>query len=216
MPAMMMGSAAVFIDCDECWKLLLVTRRGLLYVWDLFNRTCLLHDSLSSLVTTREGSTIKDAGMNFRLCYRKSNMLLLFQSDSSFYDMLDYINNHGEAKKQRYGDSKIHFGLFFSPQLTSTRDNILEWKNLYLKTTHVLGNQIRITHVLGNQISLSCMLLPITLVILSNFLSYFLVPYVSFLIFVGLWLRHYQSYICKVFKIRVAPGCSCYPSCISF
>ncbi|OAY81947.1 Protein HIRA [Ananas comosus] len=30
MPAMMMGSAAVFIDCDECWKLLLVTRRGLL------------------------------------------------------------------------------------------------------------------------------------------------------------------------------------------
>ncbi|OAY81950.1 Protein HIRA [Ananas comosus] len=51
MPAMMMGSAAVFIDCDECWKLLLVTRRGLLYVWDLFSRTCLLSDSLASLVT---------------------------------------------------------------------------------------------------------------------------------------------------------------------
>lgn len=65
MPAMMMGSAAVFIDCDECWKLLLVTRRGLLYVWDLFNRTCVLHDTLSSLVALREDSSTKDAGMNF-------------------------------------------------------------------------------------------------------------------------------------------------------
>lgn len=65
MPAMMMGSAAVFIDCDECWKLLLVTRRGLLYVWDLFNRTCVLHDTLSSLVALREDLSTKDAGMNF-------------------------------------------------------------------------------------------------------------------------------------------------------
>ena len=41
MPTMMMGSAATFIDCDECWKLLLVTRKGLLYVWE----KCVLHDS---------------------------------------------------------------------------------------------------------------------------------------------------------------------------
>ncbi|KAG0489681.1 hypothetical protein HPP92_006544 [Vanilla planifolia] len=61
-PAMMMGSAAVFIDCDESWKLLLVTKRGLLYVWDLFSRTCLLHDSLAPLVSSREDVSSKDAG----------------------------------------------------------------------------------------------------------------------------------------------------------
>ncbi|KAI7983477.1 Protein HIRA [Camellia lanceoleosa] len=62
MPTMMMGSAAVFVDCDECWKLLLVTRKGSLYVWDLFNKKCLLHDSLASLVTLDPKSTAKDAG----------------------------------------------------------------------------------------------------------------------------------------------------------
>ncbi|XAR59674.1 hypothetical protein NMG60_11015595 [Bertholletia excelsa] len=62
MPTMMMGSAAVFIDCDECWKLLLVTRKGSLYVWDLFDRKCLLHDSLASLITTDPKSMGKDRG----------------------------------------------------------------------------------------------------------------------------------------------------------
>lgn len=64
MPAMMMGSAGVFIDCDDCWKLLLVTKRGLLYVWDLLKRSCILHDSLASLVTTREDLSGKDSGMS--------------------------------------------------------------------------------------------------------------------------------------------------------
>lgn len=62
MPTMMMGSAAVFIDCDESWKLFLVTRKGSLYVWDLFNMKCLLHDSLASLITADPRSTAKDAG----------------------------------------------------------------------------------------------------------------------------------------------------------
>ncbi|CAA7047212.1 unnamed protein product [Microthlaspi erraticum] len=52
MPTMMMGSAATFIDCDDSWKLLLVTRKGSLYVWDLFNRKCILQDSLSSLISS--------------------------------------------------------------------------------------------------------------------------------------------------------------------
>jgi protein HIRA/HIR1 len=61
MPTMMMGSAATFIDCDDSWKLLLVTRKGSLYVWDLFNRKCVLHDSLSSLVSSdvNLSSTVK-------------------------------------------------------------------------------------------------------------------------------------------------------------
>ncbi|RZB99144.1 Protein HIRA [Glycine soja] len=31
MPTMMMGYATTFVDCDECWTLLLVTRKGSLY-----------------------------------------------------------------------------------------------------------------------------------------------------------------------------------------
>ncbi|XVF05197.1 hypothetical protein REPUB_Repub05bG0151100 [Reevesia pubescens] len=59
LPPMMMGSAATFIDCDESWKLLLVTRKGSLYLWDLFNRNCLLHDSLASLITLDLTSSAK-------------------------------------------------------------------------------------------------------------------------------------------------------------
>lgn len=62
MPMMMMGSAAIFIDCDEAWKLLLVTRKGSLYVWDLFSRKCLLNDSLASLIASDPKSNNRDAG----------------------------------------------------------------------------------------------------------------------------------------------------------
>ncbi|KAM7272396.1 hypothetical protein ACFE04_027059 [Oxalis oulophora] len=62
LPTMMMGSAATFIDCDEAWNLLLVTRKGSLYVWDLFNRNCLLQDSLSSLFTSDPNSSARGAG----------------------------------------------------------------------------------------------------------------------------------------------------------
>jgi protein HIRA/HIR1 len=63
MPAMMMGSAAVFIDCDDSWKLLLVTRRGLMYIWNLYDRTCILQDSLAALVASPDESSAKDAGI---------------------------------------------------------------------------------------------------------------------------------------------------------
>eukprot|EP00257_Ricinus_communis_P018816 XP_015577629.1 protein HIRA [Ricinus communis] len=59
MPTMMMGSAATFVDCDECWKLLLVTRKGSLYVWDLLNQNCLLQDSLASLIASDPSSSAK-------------------------------------------------------------------------------------------------------------------------------------------------------------
>lgn len=91
MPAMMLGSASVFIDCDECWKLLVVTRRGLLYVWDLFNRTCLLHDSLSSLVSSREDSSIKDAGtirvISARFSRSGSPLVVLATRHAFLFDM---------------------------------------------------------------------------------------------------------------------------------
>lgn len=62
MPTMMMGSAAVFADCDECWRLLLVTKKGSLYLWDLFERSCLLQDSLESLIAADPNGSSKDAG----------------------------------------------------------------------------------------------------------------------------------------------------------
>ena len=77
MPTMMMGSAATFIDCDECWKLLLVKRKGLLYVWDLYNQKCVLHDSLASLVALNPNSSAKDAGITKLLTFYMT-MVLLF------------------------------------------------------------------------------------------------------------------------------------------
>ncbi|KAE8734838.1 Protein HIRA [Hibiscus syriacus] len=59
LPTLMMESAATFIDCDESWKLLLVTGEGSLYLWDLFNRKCLLHDSLGSLISLDLSSSAK-------------------------------------------------------------------------------------------------------------------------------------------------------------
>nr|CAD1839326.1 unnamed protein product [Ananas comosus var. bracteatus] len=91
MPAMMMGSAAVFIDCDECWKLLLVTRRGLLYVWDLFSRTCLLSDSLASLVTPQVDSSAKDTGtirvISVRFSRSGSPLVVLATRHAFLFDM---------------------------------------------------------------------------------------------------------------------------------
>lgn len=69
MPTMMVGSAAIFIDCDESWKLFLVTRKGSLYVWDLFKRICLLHDSLSSLVALNPNPAANDAGTTLHLSF---------------------------------------------------------------------------------------------------------------------------------------------------
>ncbi|KAL5205767.1 hypothetical protein ABZP36_033976 [Zizania latifolia] len=91
MPAMMMGSAAVFVDCDDCWKLLLVTRRGLVYIWDLYTRTCVLHDSLASLVTSPDEAAGKDTGTvkvisaKFSRC--GSPLVVLASRHAFLYDM---------------------------------------------------------------------------------------------------------------------------------
>ncbi|XP_057955872.1 protein HIRA isoform X2 [Malania oleifera] len=90
-PTMMMGSAAIFIDCDECWKLLLVTRKGSLYVWDLFNRNCLLHDSVASLVTLDLNPSAKDAGtikvISAKLSKSGSPLVVLATRHAFLFDM---------------------------------------------------------------------------------------------------------------------------------
>ncbi|KAK6936200.1 TUP1-like enhancer of split [Dillenia turbinata] len=91
MPTMMTGSAAVFIDCDECWKLLLVTRKGSLYLWDLFNRNCLLHDSLASLITADLKSSTTDAGtikvISAKLSKSGSPLVVLATRHAFLFDM---------------------------------------------------------------------------------------------------------------------------------
>ncbi|XP_047317043.1 protein HIRA isoform X2 [Impatiens glandulifera] len=91
MPTMMIGSAAVFIDCDENWKLLLVTRKGTLYIWDLYNRKCLLHDSLASIVTSDLKSASKDAGtikvISARLSKCGSPLVILATRHAFLFDL---------------------------------------------------------------------------------------------------------------------------------
>ncbi|WVZ72628.1 hypothetical protein U9M48_021055 [Paspalum notatum var. saurae] len=91
MPAMMMGSAAVFIDCDDRWKLLLITRTGLMYIWDLYNRTCILQDSLASLVVSPDESSAKDAGtvkvISAKLSRCGSPLVVLASRHVFLYDM---------------------------------------------------------------------------------------------------------------------------------
>ncbi|WJX68933.1 hypothetical protein P8452_53254 [Trifolium repens] len=91
MPTMMTGSAATFVDCDECWTLLLVTRKGSLYLWDLFNRTCLLQDSLTSLVASSPNSSTKDAGtikvISAKLSKSGSPLVVLATRHAFLFDM---------------------------------------------------------------------------------------------------------------------------------
>ncbi|XP_076896466.1 protein HIRA-like isoform X1 [Bidens hawaiensis] len=86
MPTMMIGSTPVFIDCDESWKLLLVTRKGSLYVWDLFNRKCILHDSLSSLMNLDTKSTGSVKVISAKLSKSGSPLVTLATRHAFMYD----------------------------------------------------------------------------------------------------------------------------------
>jgi hypothetical protein len=55
---MIMGSAVVFIECDDSWKLLLLTRRCLMYIWNLYDTTCILQDSTSLVASPNESSAM--------------------------------------------------------------------------------------------------------------------------------------------------------------
>nr|XP_024398569.1 protein HIRA-like isoform X2 [Physcomitrium patens] len=62
-PSIMLGSAAAFMDCDENWKLMVVTRNGLLHLWDLQESKRLLHESLGPLLnSTSANSTLASNG----------------------------------------------------------------------------------------------------------------------------------------------------------
>ncbi|KAI3894045.1 hypothetical protein MKW92_026063 [Papaver armeniacum] len=87
MPTMMMGSAAIFLDCDESWKLLLVTKNGSLYVWDLFSRTCILNNSLTSLISSgsKDSGTVKV--ITARLSKSGSPLVVLATRHAFLFDM---------------------------------------------------------------------------------------------------------------------------------
>nr|XP_043613664.1 protein HIRA [Erigeron canadensis] len=87
MPTMMLGSTPVFIDCDDSWKLLLVTRKGATYVWDLFNRKCILHDSLASLMTSDPKSTGTVKVISAKLSKSGSPLVTLATRHAFMFDM---------------------------------------------------------------------------------------------------------------------------------
>ncbi|KAK9079152.1 hypothetical protein SSX86_000822 [Deinandra increscens subsp. villosa] len=87
MPTMMMGSTPVFIDCDDSWRLLLVTRKGSLYVWDLFNRKCILHDSLASLMNSDPKSTGSVKVISAKLSKSGSPLVTLATRHAFIFDM---------------------------------------------------------------------------------------------------------------------------------
>ncbi|KAJ4828046.1 hypothetical protein Tsubulata_028118 [Turnera subulata] len=89
MPTMMMGSAATFVDCDECWKLLLITRKGSLYVWDLFSRNCVLQDSLASLLTSDPNASSKGTikVISAKLSKSGSPLIVLATRHAFLFDM---------------------------------------------------------------------------------------------------------------------------------
>lgn len=67
-PSMMLGSAAVFMDCDENWKLMVVTRNGSLHLWDLQESKRLLHESLGPLLnSTSANSMLSSNGKDLSL-----------------------------------------------------------------------------------------------------------------------------------------------------
>jgi hypothetical protein len=55
---MIMGSAVVFIECDDSWKLLLLIRRCLMYIWNLYDTTCILQNSTSLVASPNESSAM--------------------------------------------------------------------------------------------------------------------------------------------------------------
>ncbi|CAO2824764.1 unnamed protein product [Amaranthus hypochondriacus] len=91
MPTMMMGSDALFLECDECWKLLLITKKGSLYLWDLFSRSCLLQDTLASLFAADPMAPLHNAGtikiISAKVSKSGSPLVVLATRHAFLYDM---------------------------------------------------------------------------------------------------------------------------------
>ncbi|XP_057549293.1 protein HIRA-like isoform X2 [Amaranthus tricolor] len=91
MPMMMMGSVALFLECDECWKLLLITKKGSIYLWDLFSRSCLLQDTLASLFAADPMASLQNAGtikiISAKLSKSGSPLVVLATRHAFLYDM---------------------------------------------------------------------------------------------------------------------------------
>ncbi|KAG0575691.1 hypothetical protein M758_5G025400 [Ceratodon purpureus] len=66
-PSMMLGSAAVFMDCDENWKLMVVTRNGSLHLWDLQESKRLLHESLGPLLNSTSANSMLSSNGTMKL-----------------------------------------------------------------------------------------------------------------------------------------------------
>jgi protein HIRA/HIR1 len=67
--SMVLGSPAAFMDCNQGWRLLVVTKAGSLHLWDLQESKLLLHESLSPLLSlsSSPNANSKGNGTGFNL-----------------------------------------------------------------------------------------------------------------------------------------------------
>ncbi|KAJ7559671.1 hypothetical protein O6H91_04G095700 [Diphasiastrum complanatum] len=59
-PSMLVGSGVASLDCNDDWKLLSLTTGGMLYVWDLFQPTCILQESVVTLLEGYSSSVLEN------------------------------------------------------------------------------------------------------------------------------------------------------------
>ncbi|KAH9573919.1 hypothetical protein CY35_01G027300 [Sphagnum magellanicum] len=60
--SMVLGSPAAFMDCNQGWRLLVVTKAGSLHLWDLQESKLLLHESLSPLLSLSSSPNANSKG----------------------------------------------------------------------------------------------------------------------------------------------------------
>ncbi len=94
--SMVLGSPAAFMDCNQGWRLLVVTKAGSLHLWDLQESKLLLHESLSPLLSLSSSPNANSKGNGTGL-----NRFL--SSDSSSCSSCSTHATHMHHSKNRLG-----------------------------------------------------------------------------------------------------------------
>lgn len=108
-PSLMVGSAPAFVDCDEGWKLLLLTRQGALYMWEFIGPSCVLKESVLPLLTVSANSPDKGSVkiVSARIS-RSGAPLVVLGNRHAFLFHMDM------RCWQRIADDRFHGSSFFS------------------------------------------------------------------------------------------------------
>ncbi|KAH7434805.1 hypothetical protein KP509_06G035200 [Ceratopteris richardii] len=106
MPSIVVGSAPVFMDCSEKSKLLLLTKHGVLYMWDCTQSKCLLKESVLPLLSSSsDPGPIKIVSVRIS---RSGAPLIVLASRHAFLFHMDM------QCWERVVDDQFHGSSFFS------------------------------------------------------------------------------------------------------